>query len=490
VELANHFLDESGLNMVLRDNKLFVVRHRDLEAVEGQPSPTVKDLAKVSRALMSAEASKRMEVAAALLPAIYAQLREHLEDGEASSNWMSRVKDFAKSYCSVLGGRDLALDDIIGAVNAYYIDQIGHNSALKSSNIAAAALTAVLMLAPTIGKNLPTLVDAIKEGQYRDAIMPALSILAISAMTLNPTAAALGWDRTSAIASATGNLLMMANLPEIVHHAYDWGKLRNANPDPDARPFEKYARTHGLVDQGLHTTLDFLHEVGAQAGFLALNVKNAIGAEDSARNPVVFPILATLLGSFAVDTVRGDQPFSEFALGREALTEDIANSGESLGARGHAVMLALQHKIAEAYTPEYGGLIDPLLEASVARHVTRQFGGNTLPDTTEKAFLNGLLTKFVAGREARDGMQVAIDRIYRFHSFDPAQYASGDPTVGEILRFIQTQRNKDKGLLRAERGVAQADHVYRGIIAHAIKCLAFAELEHSATPKVEAASEA
>lgn len=80
--------------------------------------------------------------------------------------------------------------------------------------------------------------------------------------------AAFGLDRASAIAAATGNALMAANLLDIQHDGREWASLKREHVDPESRPFTSFARSQGLVDKGLHTALDFLHEFGAQMGFL------------------------------------------------------------------------------------------------------------------------------------------------------------------------------------------------------------------------------
>jgi hypothetical protein len=474
---VSSFLAGAGLNIALRENRLVITGHLDPEAAEAQRLPSGRDLGQVCQAIMSAgRTAETLDIAAVLLPVVNAQLLEHIASSKTDRDLKEWVRDFAKSYFDIFGGRDLAIDDVISAVNTYFFDKIGTDTALKSTNIAAAALTTLFMLVPTIGKNLPPLVEAVREKRYQDAIMPALSILAISAMTLNPTMAAIGHDRASAIAGAIGNALMMTHLPGILHHGYEWTTLSRTNFVPDTHPFTCFARSHGLVDQGLHAALDFLHEFGAQAGFFAFNVKNAIEVADSARNPVVFPLLAVLLGSFAMDTARGDQPFSEFATSRKVLAEDLATSSREHDARGHAAMLFLHQKITATYDADYGSLLSAISRASsVGSHITRQVG-NTLPDAVEKTFLKGLLSRFVVGKEVKDAVHVAIDRIYRFEVFDPAAHAGGDKSLAEILRFVQSQRNEDKALFRNERGLVLADHVYRSIISHAIKCVALEEL--------------
>lgn len=480
---ANAFLRKAGLGMALRGDRLAITRHRDLEAAEAQRPPSIGDLAHVCKALMLAEDTPaKLEVAKALLPVISRQLLEQIEADTTAGNLRDKAVALAKRYCTILGGRDLAIDDTIATINAYFFDRIGEDKALNGANIAAAALTATFMLVPTVGKNLPALVAALREGRYRDAVMPALSICAIAGMTLNPTMAALGVERASAIAAATGNTLMMCNLPEIAHHAREWASLRRALPDPETRPFAAFARSHGLVDKGLHTALDFLHEFAAQAGFLALNLKNAIGGSDSPRNPAVFPLLSVLLGSFALDTARGEQPFTEFRPDRESLASDVTVQ-DGAWVRQHAARLLLQQKISGSYRPaDYNAFMRPLIETSSAKaHIARQLGGNTLSDAQEKAFLKGLLCQFCADEDARDAVRVAIERIYRFDRFDPAANAGGDPALCEILRFVQAERNKDKAFLRDGRGLAHADHVYRNVIAHAIKCALFEELGQTAT---------
>lgn len=186
-DTVNAFLKKAGLDIALRENRLFITRHRDPEAAEAQRPPSGKDLARVCHALMVAEETPaKLDAARTLLPAINAQLLEHIEADQSETSMKDKVMALAKSYCTVLGGRDLAIDDVIGIINTYFFDRIGDDKALNSSNIAAAALTSLLMLTPTVGKNLPLIADAIREGRYRDAIMPAFSICAVSAMTLNP----------------------------------------------------------------------------------------------------------------------------------------------------------------------------------------------------------------------------------------------------------------------------------------------------------------
>ena len=474
---VNRFLQRSGIPMELREGGLVITRHRDLEAAEAQRAPSVEELTKVCHALMLANDSPaKLQIAEALLPAVNALLVEHAQPTESDDGLKDWVKTLAGKYCAVLGGRDLAIDDAIGAINAYFFDKIGADTTLNRSNIAAAAMTTALMFVPTVGRNLPIIAEAIREGRYQDALLPALSICAISAMTLNPTMAALGFDRASAIAAATGNALMMANLPEILHHGYEWGCLKQTRFAPETHPFTCFARNEGLIDKGLHTALDFVHEFGAQAGFFTLNLKNAIQVGGPGRSPVTFPLLSLLLGSFALDTAKGDRPLADFHPDRKALAGELASVSHDHDARGQAARLFLQQKIAESYDASYGALVRALSKPSATTQAARQLGGNTFSDADEKTFLKGLITRFCRAEETKNDVRVAIDRIYRFDRFDPAGNAGGDKALGEILRFLQHERNRDKGLFRASRGLAHSDHVYSSVIAHAIKCAAFQEL--------------
>ena len=475
--MVNAFLRKSGLPIEMREDRLVLTRHHDIEAVEAQRPPSVGDLTEVCHALMLAEDTPgKLEIAEVLLPAVNRQLIEHAEARKPEGDLKDWVKGAAKSYCSVLGGRDLAIDDTIAAINAYFFDKIGSDKALNTSNIAAASLTAIMMLVPTIGKNLPIVAEALREGRYQEALLPAATICAMAAMTLNPTMAAFGFDRASAIAGAAGNVLMMVNLPQVLHHSYEWGMLRKAHFSHETHPFTCFARDEGLVDGGLHTALDFVHEIVAQADFLGLNIKNAVQAPESARNPAVFPVLSLLLGSFVLDTARGDRPFADFGVNWRELAGELASREHNGDACKQAARLLLQQKIAETYDANYGKILAPLSKRSVTTQMARQLGGNTLNDHEEKTFLKGLIARFYTAEEGRNAVRVAIDRIYRFDRFDPAEYAGGDRNVGEILRFVQSERNKDKGYLRASRGQFHADHVYSSVIAHAIKCASFQEL--------------
>ncbi|WP_146011718.1 MULTISPECIES: hypothetical protein [Burkholderia] len=477
-DVANSFLKNAGFDLALRENKLIVTRHRDLEAAEAQYPPSGQVLAQVCQAWMTMEPTPaKLDIAAALLPVINAQLLEHIEDCKMEGSLKESVKELAKKYLTAFGGRDLAIDDLISTVNTYFFDKIGTNNTLTNANIASAALTALFMLVPTIGKNLPILMAAVRDKRYKDAILPALSIMSITAMTLNPTMAALGRDLSSAIAGSAGNLLMMTHLPEILHHGYEWAQLKNTRFPAETHPFTHFARNHGLVDQGLHAALDFMHEFGAQSGFLALNMVNAVTNGGSARNPAVFPLLAMLLGSFVLHTTRGEPPFSEFKADRNAIAEGLTANSEHHSARARAAMLFLQQKIAATYDANFGSIIAPQLNRSFAdAHIARQLGGHTLSDEDEKTFVKNLLSHFVNEKKAKDAIQVAIDKIYRYEDFDPATNACGDPQLAEILRFVQAQRNKDRAFLRNTRGFAHSNHVYRNIISHAIQCAVFEEL--------------
>lgn len=479
-DLANAFLRRAGLDVALKGTRLVVTRHSDPEAAEAQRAPSAPQLAQICRTLMLAEETPaKLDVAKILLPAINAQLLDAAEAEQPDENFSDRAKGAVKAYFKTLGGRDLGLDDAISACNTYLFDKIGDETALNSGNIAAAVLTASLMLLPTIGKNLPIIADAIREGRHQDAIMPALSILAISAMTTNPILAACGKDQASAVAAAAGNVLMMTNLPAMVRDGLDWSRLLKTDVDPQTQPFTQLARKHGLVDKGLHTAIDFLHEFAAQAGFLVLNVINAAKDGEAAGNPVSFGLLGTLLGSFLVNVAQGEQPFTEFAPDRSALADVLTEPGG--GASRQAAQLFLQQKTAQTYDPAgYASLTAPFLEQPVSDHAARQVRPHMISDSGEMAFLKGLMARFCVREETKDAVHDAIDRIYRFERFDPAEATGDDRMLGEILRFIQTERNNDKGYGRAARGVVSANHVYRNIIAHAIKCAAFEELGHRA----------
>lgn len=476
-EIANDFLRKAGLEMALRDGALVRTRYDDPGEMEAQSPPSPADLARIGKALMLApETPAKIAVASVLVPAVNARLLEAVEADVPRGGVTESLKGMARTYCHVLGGRDLAIDDTIATVNTYLFDRIGGDRALRGSNIAATALTALMMLMPTVGKNLPVIAEAVREGRYRDAVVPALSVCAIAAMTLNPAMAAFGCDKESAISAATGNALMMTNLAEILQEGGDWTGLAREEVSPDTRPFTSLARSHGLIDKGVHLALDFLHEFAAQTGFFVLNVMNAAGSGEAKRNPAIFPLLAALLVPAAVETGRGEQPFAEFETGRSALADAIVTDRGATGIRGQAARQFLQQRIAATYDGgDYDALARPLLERTGASHIGRQFGANTLCDGEEMSFLKGLADRICQDPVTRAAARDALDRIYRFERFDPAEAVEGDRALGEILRAVQAERDRDRGFMRNERGV-HADHVYRNVIAHAIRCAAFEEL--------------
>ena len=459
---ANAFLRENGFEtVVLNGGKL--IDKADLEA---QLPPSVKVLERISRALvMAEETSAKSAVTRALWPAILTQLLDHAEVDGSPKSWQTWATKAIKSYFGVLGCRDLAIDDVIAAINNYFFDKIGRDSTLNISNIVGAALTANFMLLPTIGKQLPQLMKALTDRDCQGVIRQAFPIAAVSAMTLNPTLAAFGLDRASAIAASAGNALMMANLPEVLHNAYETVRLKWDSPNPESHPFTSYLRTRGVVDKGLHTVLDFLHEVLAQAGLFSRNLENAIRGDDASSNPLTFVWLAVLLGSFAASAVRGERPLDDISTDPKALGGKLASGADP---RQLAAKLFLHQKIADIHNPNCRDLIRPHLKPSALDHVFTRFGGRVFSDQDEKTFLKGVVDLLYPDKGCRDAAHVAIDRIWRFDDFDPSNHASGDRSIGAFLSAVQTERARDKGIGRDSCGLMNANHVYDNIILPAI----------------------
>ncbi len=473
VEIANSFLKKAGLDITLCDGKLVKIRDNG----EAHHTPSSEDLARIGKALILApETPAKLAVAGMLARAGSECLLEISETDTTHNDFAGKLKSAARAYCQTLGGRDLAIDDTIATLNTYFFDRIGKNQVLRGANITAAALTILLMLVPTIGKNLPIISKAVSEGRYRDAILPALSICAITAMTFNPIAAAMGYDRVSAIIAATGNALMVTNLAEILPEGGEWINRIREDISAETHPFTSFAHTHGLIDKGVHIVLDFLHEIAAQLGFLVLNVMNAAGSSKANGNPMVFPLLTALFLPAVMEVTTGEQPFAEFEKTRGALADALTSGDGSEAIRSRITRQFLQQKIAATYEKEgYNTLARPLMERSKVSHIVRPIGANTLSDREEIAFLKGLFDRFCRSLDERDAAHNAIDRIYRFESFDPAQALERERELGEILRGIQTERNKDKSFVQDTRGIC-TDHVYRNIIAYVVRCVAFEEL--------------
>src|SRR5690606_34105921 len=97
-DMANAFLKKAGADLALRGGKLFITRHRDLEEAEAQRSPSPQHLAQVCRSLTLAdETPAKLEIARKLLPAVNAQLLEHLETSKPDGTLKDRITALVKS---------------------------------------------------------------------------------------------------------------------------------------------------------------------------------------------------------------------------------------------------------------------------------------------------------------------------------------------------------------------------------------------------------
>jgi hypothetical protein len=188
--------------------------------------------------------------------------------------------------------------------------------------------------------------------------------------------------------------------------------------------------------------------------------------------------LFTLTLSLILEMARGEQPFDDFEHKSDVIRKNLDAIRETLDENAQAALLLLQYKIDETYDAKYRNFIQSHLQISACNHMTRQLGGNQFSDEDEVAFLENVLRKDESP-EANDGISRALRKIYGFEEFDTTNIPEASIP---ILRFIQTQRNKDKGYGRDMRGF-RANHVHDKVIAYAIQYVAAKELECDEKPE-------
>lgn len=480
----NEFLHSVGADYTLTNHSFVKSEPDSLEAMEGQPRIDRKDVSAIHEAVLAADYSdEKMAVMQRLMPLLQKEMNELAKQTPESAILKDKVVGLLKAYANTMGGRDLAIDDMIATANSYLFDQVGNDgkglNALNKGNIASAVATSLLMLAPTIGKNVPLISEALKDGNYKDAVLPALSILAISSMTANPIFASAGLDKLSAIAGATGNALMMANLPHILHHAFEWVETYQDNPNPSTKPFSAFARSNALVDGGTHTTLDFLHEFAAQLGFFVLNIQNAIGG-GAERNPAVFPLLGVLISSAVIHMGKGEKPFDDFESDAPGLASDLAQSNGS--ATSQAGSIALQSKIHQYFdVQEFKSILDKLPQPSVGQDLLTQIGVAKLSNVQEKEFSKELLVKLFPDVDD-SSLKEAVNSIFNFQSHGVEEIGC-DSALKNILDYMQEARGKDRSYFGDSRGVIASNNYYDNFIAEVIKCCVYEELMSDQTPQ-------
>lgn len=475
----NELLDQLNLPYTLSGGLLVKKQPDNIGDMESQPSIDQKSLAKVYKAILSCENHHVQEAAIKdLLPIVQTGMDQIAHETPDTKTVGEKISSVLKAYSNTLGGRDLALDDTIATVNSFFFNNIENKSgglnSINKANIASAVATGAFMLAPTLGKNIPIMIDAIKNGDYKAAAMPALRTLAIAAMTTNPVLAAAGLDKASAIAGAIGNSLMIINLPHILHHVHEWAETYNDKPDKENKPFAAFARSNALVDSGTHTALDFLHEVGAQVGFLVLNAQNIAGG-GADRNPAVFPLLGVLLGSAVIDMAKGEKPFDDFESDKASLIQDFAKSGNKTSPISQSGRMAVQTKIHEAFDGNFRDILNGLPEPSTKKDLSTQFGFTKLNDEQENQFSKALMNKLFPNVDT-DALHQAIDNIFNFQNYDIKNCGSDDPKLRDVLEFIKESRNEDKGYMRSSRGMS-SNAFFDKFIAHTIKCAIFEEMQ-------------
>lgn len=425
-----------------------------------------------------------------------------LDAYSSEKNSTQLMQNLWEKYVQTLGGKDLAIDDMIATANAVWFPQIDNSAVpasgglklneLNKSNIAGASATSAFMLLPTLGKNIPTIKKAMTEGEYKKAVFPAINSAAISAMTANPVLASMGYDKGSAIAGAVGNGLMIAHAPHIAHHMIEWLEAKGETLDPETKPVCAYARSNMLVDSGTHIILDSLHEVLAQAAFLYLNVKNAVYADDAKNiddtkqddvidNSLAVGALTILFGSAVIDMVRGKKSFEDFEAKKDNVFAELTSlDGEDRTTE--AGKMALSLKIHETFNPkDFAAILDPLKKSGTGARLASQFGKNMYTDDQEKNFITSLLGRLYPNESTADDSHLsdAIKFIYTPSKGDVEEAikkaSENNPGLGGILNFLDETRKKDRGYF-SEKGWVAANNVCEKFISRAILSCAYKEL--------------
>lgn len=461
--------DHVFINIPLNDN-------------DEDPQPTKNEIIEIVKGMLSSNYN-HAHTQSQLQPLIEKLVRYHAAP-EQQKSCCEKIMQYFMAYCNFFGGKDLAIDDLIGTANIYFFGDLGESTALTISNWVAVGLTGLFMLVPTLCKNGSQVFQHMKQGNWKSSIMPGVSLLAIAAMFCNPLLGALGLSKGAAIAAAVGNLLMTLRIAGIIHHAMDFKENLGLSRNSDVGEYGRYCAANAAWDGGYHMSLDLLHEFGAQVGFAVLNILNALGKEGGEDNPAAFGLLGILLGSFVAEKFKGEKPFEHFDLDRNMMQTGITAS--------NAWFLA---SIIQNYQQgRYTGLTGHL---EGEKRGLNQLGATKLTDSMEVNFFRHLfdcMGKGTEGFSQRDitSAKSAVTSIYLGQAIDSylticdchgacncsaTSPASQQRTMLKaMLVEIEKCHKKDKVWCGNKKARLHGDEVYQKCIVPIVKCLAFLEL--------------
>ena len=448
---ANEEISNLGLSYrVDADLKLYPSVETDLGQMEAQIPATLDDVLEIFGAVLKqTSAEDRISSMENLAEVIQSNLeRTSLDDPPAVKGVLNKAGSALTSYSNFLGGRDLGIDDIIGAVNAAQYGDIENSSTLQNSNLASAGAVFSLMLLPTVVKNGTELVDAVKEKNWGEAAGLVANTVAIGCMFASPVLAGLGQDKASAIAAATGNALVIAeHIPEVKEAAEDLFERHFGDaPDADATPFLAAAHAKKLSSAGTELMIGAIHGLVAQGGMLALNLGNIQGggSNDIAAGIFGSALMATSLFEAASD----ENVFADFEESRDAVTERLLDP-ESNGSIEVQGKLALQQEFSQASPDDLQRFSECLKELKGAHSLTISY-----TDQQEASFAKTLLVAMFPGAEGRDQqIKDAVEKIFEFENHDIDGGQADNANLAKVLDFMQNARLADKSSFTSGRGI-------------------------------------
>ena len=478
--LNRHLADLNLPYKLNGNNELIADTPRNLDEMEAQPPLNRKGLGKIYTAALALENSEdRNRIMNDLVPIIQRDIDQIVNsEGGNDKTRMQKVTSVIQSYSNFFGGKDLGIDDVIGAVNAARFSDIDGSTALQKGNFISSAAVFTFMLMPTAIKNGVDFAESIQDQRWADASKLVGNTVAIGAMLASPVLAGLGAGRASAVSAAAGNsLVILEHLPEVYEAAKNFLEASfSVQPNSDDSPFTAFANRNKMKASGAELIIGTLHGLVSQGGMLGLNVQNALGQPNT--NDIAAGMFGgTLMATALLEGVVGERPFSEFSADREHLSEAIGGPHEGHlaedlagGKREGAIELrgkiALQQTISALPASELESLGDILGTLTRAdSNPKKSFAELTskFTDTQESNFAKEALSKAFSG-SSDINLEQAVDNIFRFKDHGVHSDRPEDTNLTRVLDFMQQARSEDKAWSGDKRG-ANANAFFKKFIA-------------------------
>ncbi|MES0864984.1 hypothetical protein ABLN87_21855 [Ruegeria sp. SCPT10] len=476
-QIINEQLTTLGLACKLSGDRIVSSKPLNIDDAESQPCVGRETLTQIYRSVLECEdPHQRNLLSVELLPIVRNELDALIEEsGDGQRSIGEIILGTARTYGAIFGGKDWAIDDIIGAINIEKFDDIssdsGSGAKLRNANIASACLVTTFMVIPTLIKDGPSFLEAIQNKDWNEATGILVGTLGMIAMGLSPVFAAEQRDNHAAFAAATGNALIIAeHIPEVFSAARELVTALYQSPNPESQPFTEFARKCKIKASATELLIGAVHGLISQGGMMVFNLRNIITGSET-KSPLPFVFLTGLVSTAIADAVLGDQPFSGFEANRQHLSKALSEPSNNSTIATQKGKMILQLKINEKFNPtgfqsivraldEPSGWAVPLSSFRISKYSTEQ-----------EANFSMELLKSLFPEHSEESCQLYLKNIF---DFEEHGYLGPDQDLKSVLDLMQSSRFKDRNLVFSGKGIA-SNNFFKDVIAHVVKSVVLEE---------------